>query len=70
MINGVELNIRQPKTINIALWINHSDYRDAKDFFYHVKKLTPLPKEVDFDFAQHPRKYYHTKKVKTSQEKT
>ena len=61
MVNGLELNIRQAKMITIALWINHSDYRDAKDLFYNIKKLIPIPKNIDFDFAQHPKKYYKTK---------
>ena len=62
MVNGIELNVREKVGVKIALWINHSDYRDAKDLFFHIKKTTPLPKAVDFDFSQHPRKYYHTKK--------
>lgn len=62
MVNGIELNVREKMGVKIALWINHSDYRDAKDLFFHVKKSTPLPKALDFDFSQHPRKYYHTKK--------
>ena len=63
MINGVELNVRNPQSISIALWTTHSDYRDAKDLFFYIKKLVPLPKAVEFDFSQHPRKYYHVKKV-------
>lgn len=65
MVNGIELNIRGAQSVNIALWINHSDYRDAKDLFFHIKKLIPLPKAVEFDFSQHPRKYYHVKKMQS-----
>ena len=58
-VNGIELSIRQTDVICIAIWVNNSDFKQARDIFFHLKKNVPLPKQIEFDFAEHPMKYFN-----------
>lgn len=46
---------RNQDQINIALWTNTNNYRNNKEFYYKLKKDVPLPKNLDFDYSEHPR---------------
>ena len=54
LINGVEVSKKNQETIKIALWTKNNNYKELKNFFYKIKRYTPLPKRQDFDFSNHP----------------
>ena len=58
-VNGIELSVRQADMICIAVWVNARDFRLAREIFFHLKRNCPLPKFIEFDFAEHPMKYFN-----------
>lgn len=64
MINGIELSMRHSDEITLAIWTNIRVYRTIKDFFYELKNSANLPKYIEFDFGEHPIKFFQKNKEK------
>ena len=58
-VNGIELSIRQPDNICLAIWVKNNDIRMVKEIFYYLKRSVPFPKNVELDYSDHPKKFMY-----------